>query len=113
MSDGHAGALQYPGALHLGRRRHHDHRIDPLIAASLEQEWNIEDGDLLSAHLRLGEQPTLGFVHQRMHDRLEPCERRGVAQHPRPELRAVDLAIRRRAGKRGLDGSHGFAFVER
>ena len=45
FSLGHARPLQHARALHLGRRRHHHHRIDPLVAAGLEQQRDIEHHD--------------------------------------------------------------------
>ena len=108
----HAGPLQHARALHVRRRRHHHHRVDPRIAAGLEQERNVEHRDRLAARLRLRQKFPLRLVHQRMHDRLQPPERIRIAQHARAELHAVDLAARHRAGKRRLDQRHRLAFVQ-
>ena len=43
---------------------------------------------------RLGEEPPLGLPHQRMDDRLEPLERRGIVEHARGKPVAIDLAAR-------------------
>ena len=40
----HAGARQHALALHLGRRADHDGDVDPVVAAGLEQQRDLEHG---------------------------------------------------------------------
>ena len=41
---GHAGTLEHPRALHLGRRRYHHDGVHTLVGTGLEQQRNIEHG---------------------------------------------------------------------
>ena len=61
----------HAGALHLRRRRHHHHRIDAAVAAGLEQQRDIEHHDRRALGFRLRQEPSLGVLDHRMHDRLE------------------------------------------
>ena len=63
--------------------------------------------------MRFGEELLPRGLDQRMHDRFEPGERGGVADHHVRKLGAVDFAAGGRSGKRPLDERHGFPFVKR
>jgi len=105
-------AFQHAGALHLGWRRHHDRGIDTAVAAGLEQQRNIEHDNLGAGGLSVPQELLLGAPHQRMHDGLEPLQRRRIAHHLSAERHAIDLAAPGRAGKRRLDQRRGFALVK-
>ena len=45
----------------------------------------------------------LGLEHQRMHDGLQALEAGGIGEQRLGQLLAIDLAVGRGAGKRGLD----------
>ena len=108
----HARPLEGALALELGRRRNHDDGVAAALAAGLEEERNVEQDHRRAARLRFGQKPLAGGADQRMHDCFEPRQRRGIAEHLRGELGAIDFAGGGRAGKRLLDRGNGFAFVE-
>ena len=65
------------------------------------------------SRFRLGQEPLLGVLHQRMHDRFEPLERRRVAHDTRaPSLSRSTLPPAVVPGKRRLDERHRLAFIE-
>jgi hypothetical protein len=110
---GHSGPFEYACALHIGRRRDHDHGIAAPRAADFEQERDIENDDGIAAGLRRGEELVPRFADQRVHDGLKPCQRRLVIDDHGGELAAIDLAAGGAAGKGRLDGGSRAAFVKR
>ncbi len=75
----HPGPLQQAGALHLGRGADDDRHVDQLVGAGLEQQRNLQHGDLGAAlrPARAGRRARL--AHQRMHDRLQLAKARRAA----------------------------------
>ncbi len=110
---GHAGPLEGTAALHLRRRRDHDHRIAAALRAGLKQQRNIEHDHRCTAGLRFGQEFFPRGADQRMHESFEPGKRGVFTKHHRRELGAVDLAATGGARKGLLDERHRLSFIER
>ena len=88
----------------------------PLAGPSLPLD--VGQSDDIPVHLRrlvaLRDQTCQfpGGCDQRMHNGLELFQRRLIAEHAPAELDAVDLAVRRGAGKRRLDRRDRRAVIE-
>ncbi len=70
----HAGARQHAGALDMGGRRDHHHRIHPRVAAGFEQQRNVEHHHFGAVGHGFGEEFHLLARHQRMDDGFQLLE---------------------------------------
>src|SRR6476469_6631761 len=106
----HARPSEHAPPLHRFWRGNEGNRIGFRLAASLEQQRNVENDDR-----RLGmscEEPVAFFAHQRMHDALEGAQARFVFEQHFREPRAIDRPIFGSAGEGRLDQRGGAAAVE-
>jgi integrase len=109
----HARTSTHPLFLHSFRRGHENHGIDPAVAARLEQQGNIENDESCAPFFRLGQESIAAGGDQRMHDRLEPCQRRRIVEDPGAKEATIDHAIAGGPRKGRLDHRRGFPTIER
>ena len=83
--------------------------MTPAIAASFEQQRDIEHGKRLALGSGATEKPLLRGGDHRMKDLLEPLERIRIPEYPRPEKPSIDPSgcglNARKGGRDLLDGS--------
>ena len=91
---GHARPRQRPRALDRRRRADHDDDVDGLVAAGLEQQRDVDDGEPAAARRapRRRTAPRLAATVG-MDESLQARERRAVAEHAPREALAIDLAV--------------------
>ena len=106
------GRAEHARPLHLFRRAHHHGDIDAGSGIGLEQERDLEHGELGALPLLLAQEIELGLHHHRMHDGFELFQLLGRAGHLLREQRPVDLALAHGRWKRGFDRRHRLALIE-
>lgn len=96
--------------LHIRRRCNHSYYVDPLVAARLEQQRNVENDDVGLVGFRLLEEGAVSVGDDGVDDVLELLHRLGILRDLGAQLGAVDAAIRTDHPRKGpFDGSDGFA----
>ena len=82
--------------------------MTPAIAASLEQQRDIEHGKRLAPGSGAIEKPLLRGGDHRMKDLLEPLQRSRISEYPLPETTPIDPSgcglNARKGGRDLLDG---------
>jgi hypothetical protein len=103
----HSGPGQDTIPLHLGRRRHHDHCVDVLFAAGLQQKGDVQHHHIGLRRPGAFEELRPCGAHQRPDQAIEPGEGLGVAEHPFGQQAAVDTAALHHPRESRLDKGHG------
>ena len=100
---GHARSRQ--NALTLDRfwRAHHDHEINVRFPAGFEQQRHVDDDEPPSSRRRALYELNARLGDCRVHKSLEALQRLCIAEHPRAEALAIDLARNHYARERRLD----------
>ena len=89
--------------LHRARRGDDDDEVNPAIAASLEQQRYVENGEGPAGATRTRQEGALLGADHRVKDRLQPGQRRTVAEDRVAQQRPVEDAVSDRAGKGARD----------
>lgn len=103
--DSRQPGFRHPGtghdalALNPRRRRHDQHQVAAPVASALQQQRHVEHYQPLAAAPAARQEARGLALDQRVHDRLQPGQRRGVTEHPGPERLAVDRAVAHDSGK--------------
>jgi len=95
--------------LHRARRGDDDDEVDPAVAARLEQQRYVENGEAPAGAARARQEGALLGADHRVEDRLQPGQRRAVAEDRVAQQRQVEDAIADRAGKGARDRAQGAA----
>jgi hypothetical protein len=99
----HARAGEHPLTLHMGRRRHHEHRIATRRASGFEEERDVEDREGGARRPGPLQKSLLLGSHEGVDDGFEGPHALRLADHQGSELRPVDLTIGDRAREGGFD----------
>ena len=78
----------------------HRHQVATLVAAALQQQRNVQHRQLDAPPPARGQEPFGGAPHQRVDDRLQPGQRRRIAEHAGTECGPVDGALAHHPGER-------------
>ena len=108
---GHVVARQDALALILFIGGDHHYGIDALFPTGFEQQRHVHHRDRCTGCLGLFEKFLMMGTQHRMHDLLQPLQRRGIIQDLCRQPGAVDLAVDGRARKCGLDGRSRFSII--
>jgi len=95
--------------LHRARGGDDDDKIDPAIAARLEQQRYVENGEAMSGAARARQEGALLGADHWVKDRLQPGQRRAVAKDRVAQQRPVEHAVADGAGKGARDRTQGAA----
>lgn len=93
------------------RRRDYSHCIADAIAAALEEQRHVEDGEPPTSPPGTGQKTALIGINQRMDDALQPIESRRVAEYPRRQRLTIDGTAPDDSGKSRSDGRDGCTAV--
>lgn len=99
----HSRPRQHAPPLYMRGRGHDNGGVDMRVAATFEEEGNIERDDRRAVLPRLGQKRLLRLPHQRMHDFFQAAAGFGVAEHRGTKFGAIDALGSGRAGERRLD----------
>ena len=108
----HAGPRQHPLHLHVFGRAHDDADIDPLMRVGLEEERDLEHGELCALRLLLPQELDLCLDHERMDDGFQLLQPLARARDALREQRAVDLPRPRDPWEGRLDGGDRLTLVK-
>ena len=81
----------------------HRHQVAALVTATLQQERHVQHRQFHAPAPARRQETGGGAPHQRMHDRLQPGQRRRVAEHPRSQGRPVDRPVAHNPRERRVD----------
>lgn len=85
----------------------HRHQVAALVTAALQQQRHVQHRQLHAPAPACGQEACGRAPHQRVHDRLEPGQCLGVAEHPGSQGQAVDRPVAHDPRKRRVDRRDG------